>query len=347
MSINASLELFSLANLFRLIESDRKSGRLMIQVSLEGKQAGSRKIYYVWFKKGYFVTISDRLNHKGLISMIESRGWLSPLVTNQLRTLCPLEMPLGTYLQDSQLLALEQINLAFQMQLHQVYRLFELASGSFRFDEMSELKDRIMTIPWLEMTGNRLKATEVSLYALRLIKNWDIFADKLPASNLIFKRRLAQCPLKLMSLEWQLWQHIDTLNSLNTIAKQLNKPVRSVQIAAYRLLAVGLIEEIILPSLTLETIPGDSVPQELTQSQVPHTLVKSNRQEPTKLSDGDRNIISQVVIDVQPELEKSGMDSELLASGDDQNRAKSSEVTANTSILSDLIGLLRSQFKNS
>ncbi|MDJ0689508.1 MAG: DUF4388 domain-containing protein [Xenococcaceae cyanobacterium MO_188.B32] len=254
MSINTSLELFSLTDLFRLIESERKSGRLAIQVSLEEKKASLKKIYYIWFEDGYLVAVSDRLNHKGLISIIEARNWLSPLVTNQLRTLCPVKVPLGTYLQKSQLLTPEQINLIFQMQLHQVYQLFELASGSFRFDEMSELKDRIMTIPWLEMTGNRLRATEVSMYALRLIKKWDVFADKLPAPYLIFKRVLPEYQFKLMPLERQLWQNIDSLNSLNTIARQVNKPIRSIQIAAFRLLAVGLIEEIILPSLTLEAI---------------------------------------------------------------------------------------------
>ena len=263
MSINTSLELFSLADLFRLIESERKSGRLAIQVSLEEKKASLKKIYYIWFEDGYLVAVSDRLNHKGLISIIEARNWLSPLVTNQLRTLCPVKVPLGTYLQKSQLLTPEQINLIFQMQLHQVYQLFELASGSFRFDEMSELKDRIMTIPWLEMTGNRLRATEVSMYALRLIKKWDVFADKLPAPYLIFKRVLAEYQFKLMPLERQLWQNIDSLNSLNTIARQVNKPIQSIQIAAFRLLAVGLIKEIILPSLTLEAIQPNSSSDDL------------------------------------------------------------------------------------
>ncbi len=68
MSINTSLELFSLADLFRLIESDRKSGRLTIHISSEAQKPNLKKIYYIWFEDGYFVAVSDRLNHKGLIA---------------------------------------------------------------------------------------------------------------------------------------------------------------------------------------------------------------------------------------------------------------------------------------
>ena len=345
MSISTSLELFSLADLFRLIESERKSGRLTINVSLEDKKASLKKIYYIWFKDGYLVAVSDRLNHKGLISIIETRNWLSPLVTNQLRTLCPVEVPLGTYLQESKLLTPEQINLIFQMQLHQVYHLFELASGSFRFDEMSELKDRIMTIPWLEMTGNRLRATKVSMYALRLIKQWDVFADKLPAPYLIFKRIIPQYQIKLMPLERQLWQHIDSLNSLNTIAKQVHKPIQSIQIAAFRLLAVGLIEEIILPSLTLEAIQSTSSLNNLLQLNVSNIIISSEKPEQFPQNNPNESEVSQTKLDFQPEKEISI--AYPLPVRARRTVSKASQKNSHISLLDNLLCLLRSQFKNS
>ena len=346
MSISTSLELFSLADLFRLIEFERKSGRLTIQVSLEDKKASLKKIYYIWFKDGYLVAVSDRLNHRGLISIIETRGWLSPSVTNQLRTLCPIKVPLGTYLKQAQLLTSEQINLIFQIQLHQVFQLFELNSSSFRFDEMSELKDRIMTIPWLEMTGNRLQATGVSMYALRLIKNWDVLAEQLPASHLIFKRILPQRHFKLMSLERQLWQKIDGLNSLNTIARQVNKPIQSMQIAAFKLLAVGLIEEIILPSLTLETIQLNSSTENLRELNVFNTTIESEIKEQVQENNQHENQDSQTKPDFQPKKEISIAN---FYSLQDSNQGKVSKASqsnspAPTSLLDNLIGLLRSQF---
>ena len=347
MGINTSLELFSLADLFRLIEFERKSGRLTIYVSLEDTKTSLKKIYYVWFEDGYLVAVSDRLNHKGLISIIEARSWLSPLVTNQLRTLCPVKVPLGTYLQKSQLLTTEQINLLFQIQLHQVYQLFELTSGSFRFDEMSELKDRIMTIPWLEMTGNRLKATEVSMYGLRLMKKWNAFADKLPAPYLIFKRILPQCQFKLMPIERQLWEHIDSLNSLKTIAKQMGKPIQTIQIAAFRLLAVGLIEEIILPSLTLDTIQPNSYANNLRQVSILNAIVESEEQEQAEQQNGQENEVSSAKLDFQTEKEISISNFSTPQARDRQPAPKASENHPHTSLLEDLLGLLRSQFKNS
>ena len=347
MSISTSLELFSLADLFRLIEFERKSGRLTIQVSLEDKKASLKKIYYVWFEDGYLVAVSDRLNHRGLISIIETRGWLNPSVTNQLRTLCPIEVPLGTYLKQAKLLTSEQINLIFQIQLHQVFQLFELNSSSFRFDEMSELKDRIMTIPWLEMTGNRLQATGVSMYALRLIKNWDGFAEQLPASHLIFKRVLPQRRFKLMSLEQQLWQKIDGLNSLNTITRQVNKPIQSIQIAAFRLLAVGLIEEIILPSLTLETIQLNSSAENLRELNVFNTTIESETKEQVQQNNNNnKNQDNQPKSDFQPAKEISIAN---FYSSQRPNREKVAKVSpsnsaTSTSLLDNLIGLLRSQF---
>ena len=347
MSINTSLELFSLADLFRLIESDRKSGRLTIHISSEAQKPNLKKIYYIWFEDGYFVAVSDRLNHKGLISIIEARSWLSSLVTNKLRTLCPVKVPLGKYLQQSQLLTSEQINLIFQIQLHQVYQLFELTSGSFRFEEMSELKDRIMTIPWLEMTGNRLKATEVSMYALRLIKKWDVFADKLPAPDLIFKRITPQCRFKLMPLERQLWQHIDSLNSLNTIAKQINKPIQSIQVAAFRLVAVGLIEEIILPSLTLEASQLNSSANNLRELSISNAIIKSEQQEPAPQENRQTKEVSQAKLDFQPDKEISITNFSPLRVGDRQTESEVSESDAHPSLLDNVLGLLRSQFKNS
>lgn len=331
MSISSSLELFSLTDVFRLIESENKSGRLTIQTVPSAEKSDLKRLYYLWFQNGNLVAVSDRLNHKGLISVIETRGWLSPLVTNKLRTLCPIEVPLGIYLKNAKLLTSEQINLIFQIQLHQVYQLFELTSGFLRFDEMSELKDRIMTIPWLEMTGNQIRATKVSLHALRLIKDWDVFANQLPTSNLIFKRLSPQSQFRLMSLEWQVWQQIDSLSSLNTIAKRLHKPIQSVQIAAFRLLAVGLVEEIILPSLPLEIIQPNSSP---------HTLMPLNVKAKTYNQEQSHNNQQK---SYKVSL-SSQLDSDFSANETESNSSKltGQENTSSASLLSNLFGLFRS-----
>jgi hypothetical protein len=142
------------------------------------------------------------------------------------------------------LLNQQKLSLIFQLQLHQVYRLFQLTGGRFRFDDFSELQDRILTIPWLEMTGNRLKTTEVTMHALRLMENWDHFTNQLPEPSQALKRIVAKPHLKLTAFEHQLWDLADGQMSLLSIAKITQQPLSTVQITAFRLMSVGLIDQV-------------------------------------------------------------------------------------------------------
>jgi hypothetical protein len=254
MSIASSLELFSLPDLFRLIDFNSKSGRLILHLPSSSEKANINPIYYIWFESGKLVAISDRLNYKGLITLIENRGWLSPLITKRLRTLCPPQMPLGTYLLKIKLLTPEQLKLIFQLQLHQVYQLFDLTSAKFRFDELIELQDRLMTLPWLEMTGESIKATAVTIHALRLGKNLEPFAVDFPPPNRGLKRLVSQPHLYLLSLEREVWNRADSTTPLKKIAQQLDKSVQEIQIVAFRLMMVGLVDDVFLSNLNLKEI---------------------------------------------------------------------------------------------
>ena len=252
MSIIRSLDLFSLPELFRSIENDSKSGRLIVETPISGKIAKSKGIYYLWFQNGYLIAISNCLNQKGLINLIAERGWISPPIVSRLRTLCPTGVPLGVYLHKMKLLNPEKLSLIFQLQLHQVYQLFQLTGGRFRFDDFSELQDRILTIPWLEMTGHRIKTSEACMYALRLMENSGNFIGQLPTPNQTLNRIVDRPHLKLTAIERQLYDRADNQTSLLTIAKTTRLPVSIVQIVALRLIAVGLLEAVDKPSFYWE-----------------------------------------------------------------------------------------------
>ncbi|MDJ0899004.1 MAG: DUF4388 domain-containing protein [Xenococcus sp. MO_188.B8] len=287
MSICSSLKSFSLPELFRVIEQEKKSGRLIVQGSLTLKQIHLSPVYYIWFQDGYLVAISDCINVRGLINFIENRGWLTSLLTNKLRTLCPTEMPLGIYLHKNKLLSREQLNLIFQIKLHQVYELFQLNAGSFRFDEISELSDRLLEIPWLEMTGHRMKPTQVSIYALRLINNRDVFADQLPEASFGLKRLLARPHLKLMPLEQQIWELSDGVTSLKKMAVLTEQPLSTIQFTAFCLIVVGLVDEIFLTSYT----PKNSKIKFITDKN--HSLVpdQNKESEPQLPSQGKESLM--------------------------------------------------------
>ena len=241
MSIIRSLDLFSLPELFKLIEQGSKSGRLIVETPISQDTAKRKGIYYIWFKDGYLVAFSNCLNQKGLIDLIDRREWLSPAIISRLRKLCPTGMPLGVYLHKMKLLNAEKLNLVFQLQLHQVYSLFQMDRGRFRFDDFAELQDRILTIPWLEMTGHQIKTTEVSMYALRLMENSENFVGQLPTPGQALSKIVAQPHLKLTKIERQIWNMADGKTPLSIQAKIFDLPVALIQTTAFRLIAVGLV----------------------------------------------------------------------------------------------------------
>ena len=244
MTISSSLASFSLPELFCLIEEEKKTGRLIVTLSVSSTENDLKSIYYIWFQDGYLVAITDRINCRGLIEFIENRGWLSKSITSRLRILCPPEMPMGVYLYKHKLLIKEKLSIVFQTQLHQVYRLFQIQNGSFRFDELSELKTRLLTVPWLEMTGHRMRATQVSIYGLRLIRDWDRFADYLPEPNCVLQKLKTQPHLKLTPLESYVWQLATGEYSLIKMAELAKKKLRQIQITALCLMLVDLVDEL-------------------------------------------------------------------------------------------------------
>jgi len=252
MSIVRSLKSSSLTELFKLIEDESKSGRLIVETPISHKTAKRTGIYYVWFKEGNLIAVSDCLNRKGLINLIAGRGWLSPLIVSRLRTLCPTNEPLGSYLRRMKLLTKERLSFIFQIQLHQVYQLFQLTSGRFQFDDFAELQDRILTVPWLEMTGHQIKTTEVVMYALRLMDHGKKLGEHLPDSGLVLQRRPEKPHLRLTTLERKLWQFADGKTSLNDISQIINQPLQVIQIIAFRLLAVGLVDGVFQNSHELD-----------------------------------------------------------------------------------------------
>ena len=76
---------------------------------------------------------------------------------------------------------------------------------------------------------------------------------------------------RLDAQEWQVWEYTKGTMSLNVIARQLRLPVEKVQQIAFRLITVGLAEEV---PLIVETLPTQEV--ELLQTHVIEDEEKQN-----------------------------------------------------------------------
>lgn len=238
MAITGYLAEFSLAEIFQLLEQGRKTGLLGISRLAEAKVEAARN-HYIWFNQGRIVGASNSLDFQGLTSLISQRGWLGDRAAFKLAQSCSIDTPIGLCLKSQGVLQAEQLKLLFYAQvMRQVCALFELKDGWFQFDGKAPL-------PTAEMTGLSAPATEVTLAGLRALKDWSALRDKLPdpASSIISVVE-GKPNLKLNSVEWQVWEFTNGNLSLKTIAEQMRLPVEQIQHVAFRLIVVGLVEEL-------------------------------------------------------------------------------------------------------
>jgi len=122
--------------------------------------------------------------------------------------------------------------------MRQVCTLFTLKDAWFQFDSKAPL-------PFPEMTGLNAPASEVTLAALRVLKDWSALASKLPGPTSAVTSIIAGKPQhKLNQAEWQLWEFANGTLSLQAIAQQLQLPLDKVQQIAFRLMTAGLVEEV-------------------------------------------------------------------------------------------------------
>ncbi|MEL6231698.1 MAG: DUF4388 domain-containing protein [Cyanobacteria bacterium J06627_3] len=238
MSVNGYLSDCSLPEVFQLLQDGKKTGLLSIQGLASPDQVQS-KYYFIWLHRGRIVTITTRLDSRGLAALISRRRYLSPTMTERLIRRCPVDEPLGRFLRSQGVLTTKHLEILFAAQvIRQIGELFQLPDGYFAFDESAP-------IPKVEMTGLSVVATEVILPGMRILKDWGAFKDRLPhpQSALVSLIR-GQPNVRINQVEWSVWRLIDEKITLEQIATRLNLSVEEVQRIAFRLIFVGLAREV-------------------------------------------------------------------------------------------------------
>ncbi len=246
MDIKSSLETFSLIELLQLIDSGSKSGKLTVYTPPDSQVVGKKSTYHLWFDKGRLVAVTVNSENSDLITSIESRGWLKRRVIEKLENLCPTGVPLGAHLKNMGVLKLEQLQLLFQIKLEQTYHLFENSSPESNYQVTFVKIPNASALPWMEMTGVRIKARQIALRALRKVRKWDSISSihQLPARTSALEKLIAQPEFVLDPLELFIWKKADGGTSIENIAKQLHQSLTNVQRAAFRLVVAGVLAEI-------------------------------------------------------------------------------------------------------
>ncbi len=273
MAITGHLAEFSLAEILQFLEQGHKTGLLTITPLPEPTNPKQPHTHYIWFQQGRVVAAANRSDGRGLSDLICQRGWLSDRAASRLAQTGSSQGPLGLYLKSQGILETEQIKLLFYVQvMRQVCALFTLVDGWFHFDAQQP-------IPMAELTGLSAPATEVTLAGLRALRDWSALEDKLPSpAAALVSVNPSRPTLKLNQLEWQVWEFTQGNTSLQDIALQLNCSVEKLRQAAFRLIVVGLVEEI--PLVTSKpTPPHFSLPEEAEptkgDAQISHSFLQN------------------------------------------------------------------------
>ncbi len=237
MGITGSLTDFSLSEIFQLLERGKRTGLLTVEV-VSGTSISLG--YNIWVERGRIVAAANRLERGGLVSLIRQCQRISDRAFDKLLGwCCPLDDPLGSCLRQHGILSASQLEQIFQVQLlQQICPLLQLNEAQFKF--MPKVAS-----PGRELTGLSIPATEAILMGLRVLQSQERLVDRLPNPNRGLIGRFAGQPnYQFDTLEWQVWQYTKGADSLQAIAQQLNLPLDKVQEIAFRMIAIGLAQDV-------------------------------------------------------------------------------------------------------
>ena len=251
MALVGRLATVSLGEVFQILDRGRKSGRLVLQLSADGLE--SPRSYSLWFQQGRIVAITARSSNGELLTMLRQRRWISDETISELNQHRTIDRPLGSYLKEQGTLQAEQLRLLFHAQVIQrVCSFFKFQDGQFQFDADQQA-------PKAEMTGLSLSIAEATLLGLRVLKDWSALQSRLPRlQSTLSKPVLARLTIQLDTAERRIWELADGILTVEQISVRLSQSREVVQQVAFRLLSIGLIEELpadsTLPKLAFDEI---------------------------------------------------------------------------------------------
>ncbi len=240
--IKGNLSEFSLGELFQVIEAGKKTGMLSLTSNIINQYSKNKK-HYIWFRRGEIIAAANCLDGKGLLSLIKRRSWINENNHEIINSKYSLKMPLGNYLKIKGILKDSDLQLIFRIQImREVTLLFQIKKADYKFQENNYL-------PLSEMTGLSMRGRELVLKGLRGLRDWDILKEKLPQpTSGLAKNEDQKLDVTLDLHESKVWQLSQPNLSLADLAKKCALQLEKVQQSAFRLIMIGLAEE--LPFVT-------------------------------------------------------------------------------------------------
>jgi hypothetical protein len=243
MSITGNLADFSLPELFKFLDQGEKTGTL--NLTFQESDSQEEKKHYVWFRQGNIITASNSHDGKGLMSFIQKKKWLNQDIIDYKNKVYANDAPFGLSLKSNGFLDSEQLKMLFYSQvMRQVCNLFQLQDALFSFEEGTPL-------PFQEMTGLSSPGTDLTLAGLRALRDWSGLSSKLPEETSGLKNIIEGEPkISINKLEKSVWDLSDAETTIKEMSKQLEISLEKTKEVGFRLIAIGLAEEIPMVAMT-------------------------------------------------------------------------------------------------
>ncbi len=240
---------YSLPELFKFLKDSQQTGRLSLRALMGNSPEG--EIYYLWFDKGNLVAASQRSDGLGLLKYLQRRYLIKSSIIPRLLRQCPPKVALGAFLKAQTMLTVRQLQSLFSSQvLGSTCALIQAADVRFIFHPD-------YPFPYLEMTGVRIQATDITLPSLRMIKSWSTLIEKLPELTSGLKATEGNVPdYRLNSQEKTVLSLAGSSKSLSEIAAEMKIPKLDVQKIGFRLVFVGLAKELPMIHLIRSSTPA-------------------------------------------------------------------------------------------
>ncbi len=275
MTITGYLREFSLPELFQFLDQGQKTGTLNLDLSMVDSLP-EQKNHYVWFRQGRIVGASNIDNGKGLFNLIDQKKWLNSDILNYTNQVYAMDAPFGLSLKSNGFLDADQLKMLFYAQIMKpVCDLFQLQDAYFEFQENSIL-------PFAEMTGLSSPGTDLTLAGLRALRDWSGLMSKLPEATSALKNTVEGTPtITINALEKQVWDLSDGLTTVKSISEQLEISLEKTKELGFRLIAIGLVQEIpmvnLLEAVNIEEkLEDDSLSEEIAGNAVVNSGLSSS-----------------------------------------------------------------------
>lgn len=258
MSITGNLAEFSLPELVKFLDEGKKTGSL--NLIFNDKDFSEQKQHYVWFRKGNIVAASEFNDGSGLISIIKKKKLLTQDIIDYKNNVYANDAPLGLALKNNGFLDTEELKILFYSQvLRKVCDLFQLQDANFEFKEG-------VSLPFEEMTGLSSPGKELTLAGLRALRDWSGLISKLPQEDSALMNNIEGEPkIGIHKLEKKVWNLSDGETTIKHISQQLEISLEKTQEIGFRLIAIGLAEEI--PMVTMMKVEPETLEEEVTDNE--------------------------------------------------------------------------------